>query len=340
MTRLGKRLAVRLRSLTRPQVVVLMAVCTVVAATMLTAATGHLGAAVSLVALLLLGVLLGVLHLSRWMNGVYRANQAASRDLRTVVEQMQRRVVAAVEKERLAGVERHEELSRTISRGLRQAGHGNDLLLRAQSREIEAMFQLFRDVAFRAPMPSSGDFALNPTDLLEVLHLVRLRRPQLVVELGSGTSTVWLAYALEQVGGRLVSLDHDEEYCAKTRALLSAHGLTGVAEVRLAPLTELTVDGRPFRWYDQEKLTDLRNIDLLLIDGPPAATGPDARFPAMHTLESRLSPVATIVLDDANRPDEQEAIRRWTEAIPALTPTPATLGRHAVLSYSRPGVTV
>ena len=44
-----------------------------------------------------LGVLLGVLHLSRWMTGIYRANQLAHRDLRIVVEQMQRRVVAGVE---------------------------------------------------------------------------------------------------------------------------------------------------------------------------------------------------------------------------------------------------
>jgi len=340
LTSVGGRLAVRLRSLTRPQAVVLMVVLAVVAGVWAAAAAGRQGLATSLVAVLLLGVLLGILHLSRWMAGLYRANQAANRDLRVVVEQMQRRVVAAVEKERLTAGDRHQELTRSITRGLRQNGHGTDLLLRAQSREIEAMFQLFGEFTPRAPMPSSGDFALNPTDLLELLHLVRLRRPQLVVELGSGTSTVWLAYALEKAGGRLVSLDHDPEYARRTRDLLDAHGLAAVAEVRTAPLSDLVVDGKNYRWYDVEQLADLRDIDLLLIDGPPAATGPDARFPAMHALESRLAPVATVVLDDVNRPDEQDAVRRWTENITGLKAEPQMLGRHAVMSYSRSGAAV
>ncbi|AGL20397.1 O-methyltransferase [Actinoplanes sp. N902-109] len=335
LTGFGGRLTGRLQSLTRPQVVVLLAALVLIAGTWVAAGTGHPGLAMSLVALLLLVVLLGILHLSRWMGGLYRANQAATRDLRTVVEQMQRRVVATVEKERLTAGDRHQELTRTITRGLRQNGHGNDLLLRAQSREIEAMFQLFQEFTPRAPMPSSGDFALNPTDLLELLHIVRLGQPRLVVELGSGTSSVWLAYALEKIGGRLVSLDHDADYAARTRDMLGAHGLTAVAEVRVAPLTELTTDGRAYQWYDVAQLADLRDIDVLLIDGPPAATGPDARFPALHVLESRLATTATVVLDDVNRPDEQDAVRRWTESIAGLTAEPHLLGRHAVLSYRR-----
>jgi predicted O-methyltransferase YrrM len=340
LTRFSGRLTGRLQSLTRPQVVVLMAALVLIAGTWTAAGTGHQGLATSLVALLLLVVLLGILHLSRWMGGLHRANQAANRDLRTVVEQMQRRVVATVEKERLTAGDRHQELTRTITRGLRQNGHGNDLLLRAQSREIEAMFQLFQEFTPRAPMPSSGDFALNPTDLLELLHLIRTRQPRLVVELGSGTSTVWLGYALEKIGARLISLDHDSDYAARTREMLDAHGLTGVAEVRVAPLSELTTDGRTYQWYDVEQLADLRGIDLLLIDGPPAATGPDARFPALHVLESRLAATATVVLDDVNRPDEQEAVRRWTESIAGLTAEPHLLGRHAVMSYSRNAVPV
>ncbi|MFI5491042.1 class I SAM-dependent methyltransferase [Actinoplanes sp. NPDC051859] len=338
LTQFGGRVSERWKSVTRPQAIVLMAVGLLVAAIWTAAATDRQGLAISLVALLLLGVLLGVLHLSRWMTGIYRANQLAHRDLRIVVEQMQRRVVAGVEKERLTAGDRHQELTRTLTRGLRQHGHGNDLLLRAQSREIEAMFQLFAEFTPRAPMPSSGDLALNPTDLLSLLHLVRQRQPQLVVELGSsGTSAVWLGYVLEQIGGRLVSYDHDSEHATRTTQLLAAHGLSAVAEVRTAPLTDLVVDGRTYRWYDVDKLGGIRDIDLLLIDGPPAATGPDARYPALHALQSRLSAEATVILDDVNRPDEQDAVRRWTENIAGLTAEPQLLGRHAVLSYLRSG---
>jgi len=335
LVRFGGRLAVRGRSLTRPQTIVLMIVMVCCVGVWAAAATGQLSLALSLVAGLLLGVLVGILHLSRWIGGVYRANQAANRDLRVIMEQMQRRVVATVEKERLAAGERHQELTRTITRGLRQSGHGTDLLLRAQSREIEALFQLFQQFTPEAPMPSSGDFALNPTDLLDLMHLVRLRRPRLVVELGSGTSSVWLGYALQKYGGRLVSLDHDPGYARQTRALVTAHGLDEVVEVREAPLRELAANGKTYQWYDVQALDDLTDIDLLLVDGPPAATGPDARYPALPVLAEKLAGTATVILDDTNRQDEREAVQSWIREVPGLTEEQRLLGRHAVLSYSR-----
>ncbi|MEU7901936.1 class I SAM-dependent methyltransferase [Actinoplanes sp. NPDC049118] len=340
LVRFGGRLAVRLRSLTRPQAVVLMVILALCLGVWSAAASGHQGLAVSLVAALLVGVLLGILHLSRWIGGVYRANQTATREMRTIVEQLQRRVVATVEKERLSAGDRHQDLTRTVTRGLRQAGHGTDLLLRAQSREIEALFQLFQQFTPRAPMPSSGDFALNPTDLLDLLHLVRLRRPRLVLELGSGTSSVWLGYALEQYGAKLVSLDHDPDYARQTRALVAAHGLDAVVEVREAPLRELTIEGKTHQWYDVKALDDVTDVDLLLVDGPPAAVGPDARYPALSVLEKRLAATATVVLDDANRQDERDAVLRWTRDVPGLTEEQRLLGRHAVLSYSRTGAPV
>src|SRR6201999_796644 len=108
--------------------------------------------------------------------------------------------------------DRHRELTDKLAAQQKSATHGTDHLLRAQTREIEALLQLFRDFGPRAPMPSSGGFALNPTDLLDLIHLVRTRKPRLVVELGSGTSTVWMAYVLQQTGGKLISLDHERGY--------------------------------------------------------------------------------------------------------------------------------
>jgi hypothetical protein len=108
-----------------------------------------------------------------------------------------------------------------------------------------------------------------------------------------------------------------------------------VAEVRDAPLRPVVLDGRSFPWYDTEAVADVRAVDLLLIDGPPEKTGPDARYPAMRVLEDRLADAATVVFDDANRHDEQQALRRWVETIEGLTQEGEALGRHAVLSYRR-----
>ncbi|MDT4993042.1 MAG: hypothetical protein QOH97_2934 [Actinoplanes sp.] len=337
LRRIGRRGAERLRMLSRRQATAFSLLGALGLTAVGAALTRHQGTALAVLAVLITGLLAGLLALVRRVGGIQRANLAAQRDLRTTVEQMQRRLVAAVEKERLAGGDRQAELTDTLARNHRLLERSGDLLLRAQSREIEAMLQLFQGFTPRAPMPSSGDFALNPTDLLELLHLIHLHQPRLVVELGSGTSSVWIAYALEKTGGRLISLDHDAGYAAKTRALLAAHGLAGVAEVRDAPLTPITIAGTKYQWYDVAQLADLRGIDLLLVDGPPEATGPAARFPAMHALEQRLSSLATIVIDDANRQGEQAALASWTQTFAGLSREHELLGRHAVLSYRRSG---
>ena len=54
-------------------------------------------------------------------------------------------------------------------------------------------------------------------------------------------------------------------------------------------------------------------IDLLVVDGPPAhaASHGLARYPALPLLADRLAPGGTVVPDDAERPGQQEVLRRW-----------------------------
>jgi predicted O-methyltransferase YrrM len=323
------------RNLTRRQAILLGGVAAVGAVIAASALTGHFGVALTALTLLVALALGGLLLLARRLSALQRTSQRAQGDLRTVLDQTQRRLLGAVEEMLLNAGDRHRELTEALAAQQKAAAHGTDLLLRAQTREVEALMQLFQGFTPRAPMPSSGGFALNPTDLLGLLHLVRTRRPRLVLELGSGTSTVWMAYVLKEIGGRLVSLDHDAGYAAKTRAQLAAHGLSEVAEVREAPLEPVLLEGRSFPWYASAALDDLREVDLLVIDGPPEKTGKDARYPAMRVLEDRLADAATVIFDDAHRHDEKEALRKWLETIEGLTPEGEALGRHAVLSYRR-----
>jgi predicted O-methyltransferase YrrM len=207
--------------------------------------------------------------------------------------------------------------------------------LRDQTQEVEALVQLYRLLDPRAPMPSSGHWALNPTELLELWSVIELRRPRLVLELGSGVSSVWIGYALERHRGRLVSLEHDPAYAERTRAHLRRHGLADVAEVRDAPLRPVSVDGESYRWYDPAALAGLSGVDLLLVDGPPGGTGPQARYPALPMLERLLSPRAWVLLDDVGRPEEREILRRWVDTVDGLRREPGTIGQVAVLSYNR-----
>ncbi|TDC54428.1 class I SAM-dependent methyltransferase [Jiangella ureilytica] len=234
----------------------------------------------------------------------------------------------------LAGL---EELSQGEKRRLISLREHVDKLGYEPVRQVQALMQLNKRIEARAPLPPTGGWAMEPTTLLRLVQLVDQIRPSVVVECGSGASTVWLAYALESLGsGRLVALEHDERYAEQTRRTLSEHGLSAVVEVRHAPLSDVEVNGETFTWYDPSAVQDLKDIELLLVDGPPRASGPRARYPALPLLGTRLAPGARIVLDDVDRTEEQEAADAWLAETPGLVREGSETDRSALLSY-RPG---
>lgn len=178
-------------------------------------------------------------------------------------------------------------------------------------RSSQAYQSLLKLLPLRMPLPPMTGWSASP-ELAAVLYtIVRTERPKTVVELGSGVSTIVVAYALEMNGeGRVRSLDHDSDYGSATAQTLRRHGLAN-AEVLHAPLTEVSVGNNMHRWYDLREVVLPDAIDLLIVDGPPRETASRARYPALPLLKDRLSPSATIVLDDAGRPDETAIVEAW-----------------------------
>ncbi|MCA5892726.1 class I SAM-dependent methyltransferase [Isoptericola sp. NEAU-Y5] len=199
--------------------------------------------------------------------------------------------------------------------------------------QIQALDQLRDKFRVEGPLPDVGGWALDPTELLWLIDEVERRRPEFVVECGSGTSTFWIAMALRRNGhGRIISLEHQGKFAARTRAVLERHELSDVAEVRHAPLAEVETPRGTFRWYDVEP-DSLGPIDLLVVDGPPGTTGPLARYPALPVLHRALNPGACVLVDDMHRTDEQEAVRHWLRELPALHRAGYTNGNSEVLTY-------
>lgn len=184
-------------------------------------------------------------------------------------------------------------------------------------RQVEALIGLNALLSPRALFPPSRKWAASPDFILALCSRVLSDRPELVVELGGGLSTIWLGYAVERAGkGRVVSIDHDAEYAERTRALVRQHGLEDVVEVRHAPLIDVTVGNDSWPWYDTTVLDDLDGCDLLVVDGPPGALRSHARYPAMPLLVNRLAETAVVMVDDCVRTDEQEIVARWVEEYP------------------------
>jgi predicted O-methyltransferase YrrM len=180
--------------------------------------------------------------------------------------------------------------------------------------QVEAIEQLLPILKLSAPLPPSRGWAASPDFLLTLAHITKRIRPRLTVELGSGTSTLVLA---KSGARKIISLDHSEEFGNQTREMLASHGIRGV-DIRIHELENYPSG---YKWYAKSTLKGLAKIDLLVIDGPPSSTNPDARYPALEHLIPLLSLKATVILDDVDREEERKLADAIARALPNHTMT-------------------
>ncbi len=155
-------------------------------------------------------------------------------------------------------------------------------------------------------LPHLGSWKADTYLLHRIVDQIETLRPQIVVELGSGATSLVIAKALaSNGGGRLHSYDQHEPFVEQMRGWLAEHDLA--ARFHHAPLT-LRDPAWPGVWYDLDEVP--ATIDLLVIDGPPWAVHPYARGIA-ERLFDRLSIGGMVLLDDAARPGERIVARRW-----------------------------
>lgn len=172
-------------------------------------------------------------------------------------------------------------------------------------------------------LPNLGSWKADTWFLWRIVEAIERLRPREVVELGCGASTLVIAKALETNGaGRLSSYDQHAGFVEATSQWLATHNLG--AALRHAPLVE-DPSGWSHTWYALHSLP--REIDLLVIDGPPWALNPFIRGRA-ETLFDRIVPGGMILLDDAARPGERIVAARWKRDWPdfAFTLLPGAKG--------------
>jgi Methyltransferase domain len=128
-----------------------------------------------------------------------------------------------------------------------------------------------------------------------------------ILECGSGLTTLVLASLTDEV----YALEHDLRWRETVEAKLSLFGLS--AHVVAAPLRSYGA----FDWYDVDVAT-LPTFSLVVCDGPPAETTKGGRYGLLPVMIDRLADGCTILLDDADRPSEREALGRWAESLAAF----------------------
>lgn len=174
--------------------------------------------------------------------------------------------------------------------------------------------------------PVSPDFSLYVVSLLEQNNY------DLVIEFGSGISTVVIAKALNKMASRqhagkppvgFASFDHLPQYYQQTLVMLQQAHLAQRVQLHLTPLQDWQAqNGNSYPYYacqaalatlvQQYPPTGLRV--LVIVDGPPAATGPHARYPAGPlVLQHFAGAQIDFLMDDYIRADEKEIVQLWLE---------------------------
>lgn len=175
--------------------------------------------------------------------------------------------------------------------------------------QVDALLWNYAQFVPGVKLPAMRVFAGSPDFLSILIEQTKFIHPKVIVEAGSGVSSIVLSELLMSSHSDAVhiALDHEQQYADATRRKIRNPN----SRIVLAPLRDYTIDGKSWKWYDLDQLPETGPIDLLIIDGPPEKLQAQARYPALPLLLERLSPHAVVLVDDANRKDDTAVVKRW-----------------------------
>lgn len=153
--------------------------------------------------------------------------------------------------------------------------------------------------------------AVAPRALAVLANEVIIHRRRNVLECGCGISTLVLGELLEPIGGRITTIDDDENWLAIVRDM-TAH--LGNVDFIHAPLREQALDRQTYEWYDRSAIyraVEKMRFDMVFVDGPKAKEKPFARYPARAMLEPLLAEDFVLFLDDSERDAEKAIAEQW-----------------------------
>ncbi len=177
--------------------------------------------------------------------------------------------------------------------------------------QVESLFSIYSNLKPRIPYPPMRGYAGSPDFLNAILYQLITRQPKFIVEASSGVSSMVIADWIKTYSPETkhIALEHESKYASLTQSRID----NPTTKIVLAPLKNYDLDGTTFKWYDLNGVFDHSDleIDMLIIDGPPAHTNHLARYPALPLLEQKFSRNCITILDDGQRDDEKEIVDLW-----------------------------
>lgn len=200
------------------------------------------------------------------------------------------------------------------------------------AQQLEAFMGVQNYLNHGEHLPGMHGWPISPDFALYLVELIDGNDYDLIIEFGSGTSTVIIAKALARIARQQhgkpatvqVAFEHLEQYHAQTQMNLQHAGLLDAVQLELAPLADFKApSGSTYSYYSchaaLHKLAEQLGSDikiLIIVDGPPASIGKHARYPAVPSVLAGFNGVhIDILLDDYIREDEKEIVQLWLKDI-------------------------
>lgn len=157
-----------------------------------------------------------------------------------------------------------------------------------------------------------GGWALDRKTAIEVDAFYRRYQPRIVLEVGSGYSTVIAGEYARDTGATVTTLEHDPQWARLTQGILEARGVADHVNLLCSPLRPVTLpNGRKSCWFTNVELPN--NIDACLIDDPPENFG---RHATLYAIKPHLNPDGwRVLLDDSDRVGERKALIEWKQLL-------------------------
>lgn len=197
-------------------------------------------------------------------------------------------------------------------------------LIKVQNRiysQLESLSWLQRRLLPNTQLPPLRGWASSPDVLVRLHTHIMETKPKVIIEFGSGASTLVIADALSQNGtGKLFSIESSEYYGAQTLSQLQQNHLQDWVDLRIGELETWDAEhinsedaNKPSLWYPKSLVKNIKNIDLIWVDGPPGNTCLYSRYPALPALFDQLSSRIEVWMDDTVRNEERDICENWAK---------------------------
>lgn len=164
----------------------------------------------------------------------------------------------------------------------------------------------------------------SQTDYINTMIKFATETNGLILECGSGLSTLLIGVIAKNRKIGMVSFEHIPAWAGKVKKELDKYGLTH-NEIYVRPL----INYGDFDWYDIDNI-DIPEIRLCICDGPPGNTF-GGRKGMLFLFKEKVTSGAIILVDDTIRKAEQKMIKQWQKILPIDVVFKGRNDPHAIL---------